>query len=143
MRFLSWIKHNLPIASLKALDLNCEPLSLSKTSWFVFLMFFITALFTAPIASLVLAVRPIWLSMTVLSKSSTTGISKKNCFVRWIYPQLKSFCQYQFRYTHHLQSTPVSGGIINRIIILFQTLSWYFTALLVRRSQFMIILFFI
>ncbi len=44
-------------------------------------------------ASMAWAVRPIWPAMTVLSKASITDIWKKNCFVPWIYPYLRSICQ--------------------------------------------------
>ncbi len=72
---LSWIIPNLSIALENAFARNCGPLSLLRTNWSVFLMFlFLTAFFTTLIASRALAVKPIWLSMTSLSKASMTDI---------------------------------------------------------------------
>jgi hypothetical protein len=78
---LSWVTPRVSAASLNALALNCGPLSLLITRPSVFLMFlFITAFLITLAASLALAVRPIWLSIMVLSKASMTDIWKKNCF---------------------------------------------------------------
>jgi hypothetical protein len=72
---LSWVTPRVSIVSLNALALNCGPLSLLTTRSSFFLMFlFITAFLITLAASLALAVRPIWLSIMVLSKISMTDI---------------------------------------------------------------------